>query len=103
MKIEVLAIGLALLIAAPAQAADGAALAADHGCLNCHGVRHHPHEAPLLKDLAARLGRRSDVDAAARHGLEELREKDSVHAHRMASDEAALAILRWVAQGATMR
>ncbi len=103
MKIEVLATGLALLIAAPAQAADAAALAADHGCLNCHGVRSHPHEAPLLKDLAARLGRRSDVDAAARHGLEELREKDSVHAHRMVSDESALAILRWMAQGAKMR
>jgi cytochrome c551/c552 len=103
MKTKVLAIGLALLIVLPAQAADGGALAADHGCLNCHGVSSHPHEAPLLKDLAAKLGRRSDVDAAANHALEEMREKASVHAHRLISDESALAILRWMAQGAKTR
>lgn len=103
MKTEALAIALALLLAPPVRAADGGALAADHGCLNCHGVRSHPQEAPLLKDLAARLGRGGDVDAAANHALEEMREKNTVHGHRLVSDESALAILRWMAQGAKTR
>ena len=92
-----------LLAAAPALAVDGAGLAADHGCLNCHGVRTHPHEAPLLKDLAAKIGRRSDENDAVNHALHEMREKDRVHGHVFISDEAALAILRWMAQGAKQR
>ncbi|WP_298826219.1 hypothetical protein [uncultured Piscinibacter sp.] len=84
----------------PACAADGARLAADHGCLNCHGVRTHPSEAPLLEDLSAKLARRGDGDAALRHALEEMREKGTVHTHAFVTDESALAILRWLAQGA---
>ncbi len=92
-----------LLAALPAFAADGASLAADHGCLNCHGVRTHPHEAPLLKDMTARLARQGEAGEAARHALHEMREKQQVHAHQFVSDESALAILRWMAQGAAMR
>jgi cytochrome c551/c552 len=94
---------VALVVAVPAGAADGAALAADHGCLNCHGVRSHPQEAPLLESLSARLARRGDTPEALQHALHEMREKGSVHDHRFVSDEAALAILRWMAQGAKMR
>lgn len=92
-----------LALASPtagAAGADGAVLAADHGCLNCHGISTHPQEAPLLKDLAARLARRGDTPEALAHALHEMQEKGSVHGHRFASDEAALAILRWMAQGA---
>ena len=85
---------------AAAEAAHGGTLAADHGCLNCHGVTTHPHEAPLLKDLAARLARRGDTPEALNHALHEMQEKAGVHGHRFASDEAAMLILRWMAQGA---
>ena len=83
-----------------ASADAGAALAADHGCLNCHGVRTHPSEAPLLKDLSARLARKGDAPEALNHALEEMREKGTVHTHAFVTDESALAILRWMAQGA---
>jgi cytochrome c551/c552 len=83
-----------------AGAADGGMLAADHGCLNCHGITTHPHEAPLLKDLAAKLSRRGDSPEALNHALAEMHEKGDVHGHRFASDEASLAILRWMAQSA---
>lgn len=87
-------------VCAHAAEVDGGALAADHGCLNCHGVATHPHEAPLLKDLSARLARRGDSPEALSHARREMQEKGGVHGHRFASDEAALAILRWMAQGA---
>ncbi len=99
MKTSLALLGLCLS-AGPVLAAPGASLAADHGCLNCHGVRTHPHEAPLLEDLAARIGRRSDENDAVSHALHEMREKRGVHAHELISDDSALAILRWMAQGA---
>ena len=100
MKIATLAFALAMLAAGPAHAADGATLAADHGCLNCHGVRTHPHEALLLKDLAAKIGRRGNENDAVNHALHEMREKSRVHGHVFVSEEAAAEILRWMAQGA---
>lgn len=100
MKTSALVLSLSLFAAVPALAADGAVLAADHGCLNCHGVRTHPHEAPLLKDLAAKIGRRGSESDAVSHALHEMREKDRVHGHVFISDEAATDILRWMAQGA---
>lgn len=102
MKNHAAAIAFALLscLVPNAGAADGGTLAADHGCLNCHGITTHPHEAPPLKDLAAKLARRGDTPEALNHALSEMHEKGSVHGHRFASDEAALAILRWMAQSA---
>lgn len=102
MKIPAVAIAFALLscLMPNAGAADGGMLAADHGCLNCHGITTHPHEAPLLKDLAAKLARRGDSPEALNHALDEMHEKGNVHGHRFASDEASLAILRWMAQSA---
>ncbi len=100
MKIATLAFAVVLMAALPARAADGASLAVDHGCLNCHGVRTHPHEAPLLKDLAAKIARRGNESDAVNHALHEMREKDRVHGHVFISEEAATDILRWMAQGA---
>jgi len=102
MTIRTAALAIALLssVVPLAGAADGGTLAADHGCLNCHGITTHPHEALALKDLAAKLARRGDTPEALNHALHEMHEKGSVHGHRFASDEAALAILRWMAQGA---
>lgn len=102
MRLASLAFVLAAagMVVAPAHAADGATLAADHGCLNCHGVRTHPHEAPLLKDLAAKIARRGSESDAVNHALHEMREKTGVHGHVFVSDETAIDILRWMAQGA---
>ncbi len=100
MKSPFLVLSLTLCVAMPAHAGDGAVLAVDHGCLNCHGVRTHPHEAPLLKDLAAKIGRRGNESDAVNHALHEMREKNRVHGHVFVSDEAAADILRWMAQGA---
>lgn len=102
MKIRLAGLALALLpwLSPQAGAVDGGVLAADHGCLNCHGITTHPHEAPALKDLAAKLARRGDAPAALNHALDEMHEKGGVHGHRFASDEAVLIILRWMAQGA---
>jgi cytochrome c551/c552 len=102
MTIRPAALTFALLtwVVPQACAADSGMLAADHGCLNCHGISTHPHEALALKDLAAKLARRGDTPDALNHALQEMHEKGSVHGHRFASDEAALLILRWMAQGA---
>jgi cytochrome c551/c552 len=102
MKIRLAALVVVALawLAPQAGAADGGMLAADHGCLNCHGITTHPHEAPALKDLSAKLARRGETPDALNHALHEMHEKGNVHGHRFASDEAALLILRWMAQGA---
>jgi cytochrome c551/c552 len=102
MKTHV-ALSLALLLAslhAPILAADGGSLAADHGCLNCHRTDPHAPEPPSLRQLSERLVRKGDGDAALKHALEELRGADRVHGHLFITDDSALAILRWMAQGA---
>lgn len=92
----------ATLAAAPAaaHAADGARLASDQGCLNCHHVGPQPSRQPSAQHLGDKLRRRGGGDAALQHLLEEMREDSAVHAHRMVSDASALAVLRWMAQGA---
>jgi len=85
------------LVAAQAMAADGAQTAVDFGCLNCHGAQ--AHSAPKFKSLADSAARRADPAQALQHWLDEMHEKDAVHTHVMVSDEAAKAVLQWVAQG----
>jgi cytochrome c551/c552 len=89
--------GLALA-GAPSWAAGGAQTAADFGCLNCHSAQ--ARSAPPLKRLADRVGRGGDSPQALQHMLREMREQDTVHTHGMVSDEAALVVLQWLAQGA---
>ena len=79
-------------------AADAARLAVDQGCLNCHSAQSH--SAPTLQRLSERLARDGDRPEALQHALEEMREKASIHTHQMVSDDSALAVLRWLAEGA---
>jgi cytochrome c5 len=96
LKPAILCAGLALA-AAPAFAADGAQAAIDFGCLNCHGTQ--AHAAPKFRNIADRAARRGDPAQTLKHLLDEMHEKDEVHTHTMVSDEAARAVLEWVAQG----
>jgi mono/diheme cytochrome c family protein len=88
----------ASLPAFAADAPDGGRLAAEQGCLNCHGER--AHGAPTFKGLGERALQRGDaVEAVTNHLLEEMREKD-IHTHAFVSEARARAVLTWVAQGA---
>lgn len=93
---------LCLAASWPALAADipdGPRLAADQGCLNCHGER--AHGAPTFKGLGERALKRGDAtEAAASHLLEEMHEKSAIHTHSFVSETRARAVLAWVAHGA---
>jgi cytochrome c551/c552 len=97
---------LAMLVAwvlagAPAGAAgvaDGARLAVDHGCMNCHS--NQSHTAPTLERLAERMVAKGDSPEVLRQRLAELRGQTGIQGHQSASDESLLLILQWLAQGA---
>ncbi len=92
-----LAVGAALAVG-PAVAADGAQLAVDHGCMNCHS--NQSHTAPTLKSLTDKLVAKGDSSDALQQRLRELRGQTGIHGHQVASDDSLLAILQWMAQGA---
>ena len=81
-----------------AGASEGAQLASGHGCLNCHYAENH--SAPTLRRLSDQVARKGSSLEALQHMLAEMREQDAVHTHLMVTDESALAILQWMAQGA---
>lgn len=92
-------IGVAIaLLSARADASDGARMASEYGCLNCHASQ--PGFAPSLQQLAERIARENDRPDAQQAMLHELREHTGIHSHQMVSDAPALAILKWLAQGA---
>lgn len=88
---------LGTLLSLPASASDGGQLAADHGCMNCHGPA--AKSAPGLQGLSAKLQRKGDSPEALQHLLKEMREGKTIHGHQMVSDESAIAILAWMARG----
>jgi cytochrome c551/c552 len=81
-----------------ASASDGGRLAADQGCLNCH--LDHDAAAPSLKRLSVRLSRMGGDAHGIDDMLSEVREHGPIHTHQMVSDDAARAVLRWMAAGA---
>jgi cytochrome c551/c552 len=95
--LRVLLAGLALF-GASAGASDGGDLAVHYGCINCHSSE--ARAAPSLKRLADRVGRDGDTPQAQQRMLEQFREHAGIHTHQLVSDESALAVLRWLAQGA---
>ncbi|MGZ3247863.1 MAG: hypothetical protein ACXWKD_12700 [Caldimonas sp.] len=99
-RVTLACIGLAglFLFAGPACAADDAQLASHYGCLNCH--MSQDGFAPSVKRLSTRMGREGDQPKALQAMLGEMREHSAIHTHQMVSDEAALGVLRWLAQGA---
>jgi cytochrome c551/c552 len=84
--------------AAATPAADGAQLAVDHGCMNCHS--NQSHTAPTLKHLTEKLTAKGDSPEVLRHLVAELRGQTGIRGHQAASDESLLVILQWMAQGA---
>lgn len=99
VRLAVTCLGLAgLLPGTPARAADGAQVASDHGCLNCHSGQSH--SAPSLTRLAEKFGRSGTGPEALSHMLGEMREQSSIHTHQRVSDDSARAILKWMAEGA---
>jgi cytochrome c551/c552 len=82
----------------PTRAADGARMASDQGCLNCHYSENQ--SAPTLKQLADRMAHEGDSPEALQHMLREMREHTGIHSHQMVTDESALVVLKWLAQGA---
>ncbi|MDO5692922.1 MAG: c-type cytochrome [Pseudomonadota bacterium] len=82
--------------AAPA----GSALAADMGCLNCHGTprRGDAPEFRLLRERA--VARSEERSALARHWVDEMRAKgkgwNAIVGHRQVSDDMARALAEWL-------
>jgi cytochrome c553 len=90
----------AVLAQAPAAIKPGASLAADMGCLNCHGTPHRG-DAPDFRQLRERAASRGqERGGIAKHWIEEMREtgrgRHAIVAHRQVSDAAAQALTEWL-------
>lgn len=97
-------LALAALHPAHAQSATpvGSALAADMGCLNCHGAAPRgdaPSFARMQERAASREGDRSGI---VKHWIEEMRGTASgwraIVGHRQVSDDTARALAEWLVQ-----
>lgn len=97
---------LALAALQPAQAQStapsGSALAAEMGCVNCHGASPRG-DAPSFKSLQERAaGRGGDRSGIAAHWVEEMRASSSgwraIVGHRQVSDATARALTDWLVQ-----
>lgn len=99
---------LALAALAPARAqtvaplATGASLAAEMGCINCHGASPRG-DAPSFRSMQQRAASRSgDRGAIATHWIEEMRATASgwraIVGHRQVSDETARTLAEWLVQ-----
>lgn len=90
-----------LALAAPAQAAGSAAMAAEYGCVNCHGS--YPRgESPSLERLAEKMAKYKGDDAGLAQKVTSYRTGkalEHIDAHERISLEAATALLRWLAEG----
>lgn len=91
-----------LALASPAQALASAALAADYGCINCHGS--YPRgESPSLEGLAEKMAKYKGDDAGLAQKVAKYRTGEAlehIDAHERISLETATTLLRWLADGA---
>ena len=101
-----LAVAVLALSALPAQAqaplATGASLAAEMGCVNCHGTPPRG-DAPSFRGMRERAASRGgDRGAIAQHWVEEMRATASgwraIVGHRQVSDANARALADWLVQ-----
>ena len=91
---------LALALSAPTAAWEDANLAANMGCLNCHGTPHRG-DAPDFRQLRERAASRGqERGGIAKHWIEEMREtgrgRHAIVANRQVSDAAAQALTEWL-------
>lgn len=96
--LSVIALTSLALSGPDALASEGERVASEQGCLNCHS--REARSAPSLDRLVDRMQRKGDQAEALQHVLREMRGQSSIHSHQMVSDESALVVLRWLAQGA---
>ncbi|NCP41792.1 MAG: hypothetical protein GW848_15090 [Rhodoferax sp.] len=91
---------LTVVVCAPAQAS--AQLAADYGCVNCHGA--YPRgESPSFEQLAGKMAKYKGDAAALAQKVAKYRTGEPlehIDAHERLSLEAATRLLRWLADGA---
>jgi len=77
-------------------------MAADYGCVNCHGA--YPRgELPSLEQLAGKMAKYKGDDAALAQKVAKYRTGEPlehIDAHERLSTEAATRLLRWLAEGA---
>ena len=87
--------------AAPAQSATpvGSALAADMGCLNCHGTPPRG-DAPTIERLARHSESLRSNDEKIREAAQKLRSRRDAVAHSQLSQADAERLVRWLADGA---
>jgi cytochrome c551/c552 len=88
-----------------AAAPDGAVLATQMGCLNCHGAVPRG-DSPAFQALRERAARREgDPAQRADHWLREMREsgqgRHAIVTHRQVSDASARALMTWLASRPT--
>lgn len=94
------ACGASLLLASNAQA--NAQLALDKGCYSCHG-NPPKKNAPTFEQLAANYAKyQGQSDAAVRLAskLHEGYVFGGINAHERLTQESALALVRWIIEGA---
>ncbi len=92
----------ALSALAPTGARANASLVADMGCLNCHGAQPRG-DAPSFKRMQERAANRTGGgNGPVQHWMEEMRETGTgwraIVGHRQVSDQAARAVLEWLAK-----
>lgn len=97
-----LVLALAALAAAPLPALASQALASDKGCYNCHG--NPPRKsAPTFAQLASELAKARGNSRALQKAADRLRSGSilsHIAAHERLSAEEALALVRWISEGA---
>lgn len=96
---------LALALSAPTAAWADANLAANMGCLNCHGSVPRG-DAPSFERLRERAGKGDrEPGATAAHWLEEMRATASgpraIVGHREVTDSTARALVDWLSRPPT--
>ncbi len=95
-------LGLLLALAAPLHAQASASLAAEMGCVNCHGQPPRA-DAPSFARLAQKYAkRRSDAGAEA-HAVDELLRGEPwrrIPAHEHISPATARRLVHWLFEGA---
>lgn len=86
-------------------AAAGSSLAAQSGCLNCHGAQPRGDAPAFLRMQERAAGRAGDRDAVTRHWMKEMRETATgwraIVAHRQVTDAKANALFTWLASPAS--
>jgi len=90
---------LSFAVGAPAHAS--VELAANYGCVNCHGA--YPRgESPSFEQLADKMAKYKGDDAALAQKVAEYRTGEPlehIDAHERLSTEAATRLLRWLTEG----